>query len=45
MRAGETITVCTGDVLAYTAASKKLVATMLATIIAAPERDGLNSDI
>jgi len=41
VRAGQTITVCTGDVFAYSAASEKLVATMLATVIAVPERDGL----
>ena len=41
VRAGQTITVCSGDVFAYSVASEKLVATMLATVIAVPERDGL----
>ena len=41
VRAGQTITVCSGDVLAYTAAGEKVVATMLATVFAAPERDDL----
>ena len=41
MRAGQTITVCSGDVLAHTGLAEKLVATMLATVFTAPERDGL----
>lgn len=39
--AGQTITVCSGDVVAYVGTSEHLVATMLATVFAAPERDGL----
>jgi uncharacterized protein (TIGR00369 family) len=41
VRAGQTITVCAGDVFARTGADEKLVATMLATVFAAPERDNL----
>ena len=41
VRAGQTITVCSGDVVAYAGTSERLVATMLATVFAAPERDGL----
>ncbi len=41
VRAGQTITVCSGNVLAYTGSAEKLVATMLATVFTAPERDGL----
>ena len=41
LRAGQTITVCSGEALARTGSSEKLVATMLATVFAAPERDGL----
>ena len=41
VRAGQTITVCTGDVFAQTGQDEKLVATMLATVFAAPERDNL----
>ena len=41
VRSGQTITVCSGDALAYVEGSEKLVATMLATVFAAPERDGL----
>jgi hypothetical protein len=33
--------VCSGDVVAHTGATEKLVATMLATVFAAPERDDL----
>jgi hypothetical protein len=33
--------VCAGDVFAHTAAAEKLIATMLATVFAAPERDDL----
>ena len=41
VRAGQTITVCSGDVVAHAGTSERLVATMLATVFAAPERDGL----
>ena len=41
VRAGQTITVCSGDALAYTGSAEKSVATMLATVFTAPERDGL----
>ena len=41
LRAGQTITVCSGDVVAHAGTDERLVATMLATVIAAPERDGL----
>ena len=41
VRAGQTITVCSGDVFAHTGSQDKLVATMLATVFAAPEREGL----
>ena len=41
VRAGQTITVCSGEVLAHTGSTEKLVATVLATVFAASERDGL----
>ncbi|HVE90417.1 MAG TPA: PaaI family thioesterase [Burkholderiaceae bacterium] len=41
VRAGQTITVCSGAAFAYTGSDEKQVATMLATVFAAPERDGL----
>jgi len=41
VRAGQTITVCSGDMVAYGEPGERLVATMLATVFAAPERDGL----
>ena len=41
VRAGQTLTVCSGDVFAQTGAAEKLIATMLATVFAAPERDDL----
>ena len=41
VRAGQTITVCSGDVVAHAGTDERLVATMLATVFAAPERDGL----
>jgi len=41
-KAGRTLTVCAGDVFAVTAGQKKLVATMLATMIALPDRDDLS---
>jgi uncharacterized protein (TIGR00369 family) len=40
-KAGKTLTVCTADAFARTSGSEKLVATMLATIMAVPERDDL----
>ncbi|MGH7598038.1 MAG: PaaI family thioesterase [bacterium] len=40
-RAGRTLTVCTADAYAHGEGEPKLVATMLSTIIAIPERDGL----
>ena len=41
VRAGKTITVCSGDVFGYAAENEKLVATMLATVFATPERGNL----
>lgn len=41
LRAGRTLTVCSGDVVASAADGEKVVATMLATLIAIPERDEL----
>lgn len=41
VRAGQTITVCSGDMVAYGEPGERLVATMLATVFTAPERDGL----
>lgn len=41
VRPGKTVTVCAGDVFAVTGGDEKAVATMLATIMAVPERDGL----
>ena len=41
VRAGQTLTVCAGDVFAQTGAGEKLIATMMATVFAAPERDDL----
>jgi acyl-coenzyme A thioesterase PaaI-like protein len=41
VRAGQTLTVCSGDVFAHTGAVEKLIATLLATVFAAPERDNL----
>lgn len=41
VRAGKTLTVCTGDVFALTGGSEKVVATMLSTIMAVPLRDDL----
>lgn len=40
-RAGRTLTVCTADAYAHGEGEPKLVATMLSTIMAVPERDGL----
>ena len=41
VRAGQTLTVCTGDAFAQTGGAEKAVATMLATIMAVPHRDDL----
>jgi uncharacterized protein (TIGR00369 family) len=41
VRAGKTLTVCTGDALAQTGGAESVVATMLATIMAVPQRDDL----
>jgi uncharacterized protein (TIGR00369 family) len=41
VRPGKTLTVCTGDVFAQIGDSEKVVATMLATVMAVPERDDL----
>ncbi len=38
---GKTLTICTGDVFAEVDGRETAVATMLATIMAVPERDGL----
>lgn len=38
---GRTITVCTGDVYAYRDGQEKLVATMMATMMALHEREGI----
>ena len=40
-RAGRTLTVCTADAYAHGDGEPKVVATMLSTIMAVPERDGL----
>jgi uncharacterized protein (TIGR00369 family) len=40
-RAGRTLTVCTADAYAHGEGEPKVVATMLSTIMAVPERDGL----
>ncbi len=41
VRAGKTLTVCAGDVFAQTGCTENVVATMLATIMAVPQRDDL----
>lgn len=41
LRAGRTLTVCAGDAVAVGAGGEKVVATMLATLMAVEERDGL----
>jgi len=41
VRAGKTLTVCTGDVVARTGGQENVVATMLATVMAIPQRDDL----
>lgn len=40
-RPGRTVTVCAGDVFALTAGKEKIVATMLATMIALRDREGM----
>ena len=41
VRAGKVLTVCTGDALAEDGGRERVVATMLATIMAVPEQDDL----
>ncbi len=41
VRSGQTLTVCTGDVFARTGDTERIVATMLATLTAVPQREGL----
>ena len=41
VRAGKTLTVCTGDVVAQAGGEENVVATMLATVMAVPQRDDL----
>jgi uncharacterized protein (TIGR00369 family) len=41
LRAGRTLTVCAGDVFARTGQDDRIVATMLATLIAVPQREDL----
>jgi uncharacterized protein (TIGR00369 family) len=41
VRAGKTLTVCAGDAVAQTGGAEGVVATMLATIMAVPQRDDL----
>jgi uncharacterized protein (TIGR00369 family) len=41
VRAGKTLTVCTGDVFAQAGGQESVVATMLATVMAVPQRDHL----
>src|SRR5262249_2711215 len=41
VKPGRTLTVCTGDVFALAGDGEEVVATMLATVMAVPERDGL----
>lgn len=41
LRAGRTLTVCAGDAYAIADSSEKLIATMLATVAAVEQRDGL----
>jgi uncharacterized protein (TIGR00369 family) len=40
-RSGKTLTVCAGDVFAQTGGTEAVVATMLATVMAVPQRDNL----
>ena len=41
LKAGRTLTVCAGDAYAIADSSEKLIATMLATVAAVEQRDGL----
>jgi acyl-coenzyme A thioesterase PaaI-like protein len=41
LRAGRTVTVCSGDVFALRGGEERLVATMLATIMTVRDRPGL----
>ncbi len=41
VRSGKTLTVCAGDVLAQSGGPENVVATMLATVMAVPQRDDL----
>jgi uncharacterized protein (TIGR00369 family) len=41
VRSGKTLTVCTGDVFAQADGQENAVATMLATVMAVPQRDNL----
>jgi len=41
VRSGKTLTVCAGDIFAQTGDTENVVATMLATIMAVPQRDNL----
>ena len=41
VKAGQTITVCSGEAFAHSEAGEKLIATMQATVFAAAERDDL----
>jgi uncharacterized protein (TIGR00369 family) len=41
VRLGKTLTVCAGDVIAQTGGPENVVATMLATIMAVPQRDDI----
>jgi uncharacterized protein (TIGR00369 family) len=41
LRAGKTLTVCAGDAFTERDGSERVVATMLATVTAVPEREGL----
>jgi uncharacterized protein (TIGR00369 family) len=41
VRSGQTLTVCAGDVFAQAGSTEKVVATMLATVMAVPQRDDL----
>jgi len=41
VKAGKTLTVCAGDVIAQTGDEEAIVASMMGTLMAVPERDGL----
>ncbi|MBA4066917.1 MAG: thioesterase [Isosphaera sp.] len=41
VRSGKTLTVCAGDVVSQTGGAEAVVATMLATVMAVPQRDDL----